>query len=252
MDQVTIWFTFRDNFYTFFSDLQTKSETDIYNQLEVFGPKKSCKFEIKENMNELVRRDFYTEMLAWSVPSQNIVVALSSYLHGKTVMSIGCGRGLWEFLLMRQRIHVIPIDIEMPRPLRFLPELNPIYCEFVQMSHTEAIQRYNVDDVLFLNWSPYLSPMAFESLKSKNWLCVIYIGEDKGGCTADDNFHDYLEERYDLVSDSKIPELPHWWSIHDFISVYELKTKFMISDDVDEFIKQYVERFMRNFRFYKN
>lgn len=49
---------------------------------------------------------------------------------------------------------------------------------------------------------------------------VAYVGEGDGGCTADDAFHEILDQLWEEIEDHEIPQ---WWGIHDRLRIYKRK-----------------------------
>jgi hypothetical protein len=68
-----------------------------------------------------------------------------------------------------------------------------------------------------LCWPPYADGMAQQALARYGGARVIYIGEDEGGCTGDDDFHAALAEQWKLTASYEIPQ---WDGLHDDVRVY--------------------------------
>lgn len=49
---------------------------------------------------------------------------------------------------------------------------------------------------------------------------LIYVGEGAGGCTADNEFHEIVEQKFDEILDVEIPQ---WSGIHDRLMIYRKK-----------------------------
>ena len=59
--------------------------------------------------------------------------------------------------------------------------------------------------------------MAADCLKYYQGDTVLYVGEGCGGCTGDDNFHERLEDEFELIEEMEIPQ---WNGIHDWLYHY--------------------------------
>jgi hypothetical protein len=59
--------------------------------------------------------------------------------------------------------------------------------------------------------------MGANCLKNYRGNTVIYIGEDAGGCTGNDEFHGILDREFKLINTQEIPQ---WYGIHDVMFVY--------------------------------
>ena len=67
------------------------------------------------------------------------------------------------------------------------------------MDAIDAIKKFGKEvEFIIMSWPPYNEPIAYEVLKTMREvnpnLKLIFIGEDYGGCTADDNFFDNVKE----------------------------------------------------------
>lgn len=94
------------------------------------------------------------------------------------------------------------------------------WCCVEKFDCISAIQRYGVDvDIIICSW-PYINDIAYQSLlkmRSINPDCVmIYIGEDKGGCTASEEFFKAVEIVKDPEFKRAITEFKHWYNISDY------------------------------------
>lgn len=79
-------------------------------------------------------------------------------------------------------------------------------------------------EIVLLSWPPYLEEFAFEVAKKMALgTILIYNGEGWGGCTGDDLFHEYLEDRFTVMEDiTDQLDLHHarFSGIHDRWTVY--------------------------------
>jgi hypothetical protein len=67
-----------------------------------------------------------------------------------------------------------------------------------------------------------MSDMAYKALKAYTGNKLVYIGENGGGCTADDAFFALLEEKWEEIDEHQPVQ---WSGIHDWITVYERRQK---------------------------
>ena len=59
-------------------------------------------------------------------------------------------------------------------------------------------KKFPEKEVLISIWPLYLDPMLTDAIKIFTGDKLIYIGEEKGGCTADDEFFEILENNWTL------------------------------------------------------
>lgn len=76
-------------------------------------------------------------------------------------------------------------------------------------------------EAMLLCWPPYDSPMAFDALSAFRGQYLFYIGEGAGGCTADDDFFDLLDEKWELVTICE--DFYSWAGIRDNLHLYKRK-----------------------------
>lgn len=76
------------------------------------------------------------------------------------------------------------------------------------------------DRALGLVWPPYGDKMAAEALIHYEGDIVIYVGEGRGGCTADDTFLELLDENFEMVRRVRIPR---WSDIFDDLTIWKRK-----------------------------
>ena len=144
---------------------------------------------------ELGRRYELAAKYAWAIPSTKAIELIRKYL---PITEIGAGSGYWA--------HLIGGDIT---------------CHDIMKSHFTFTEKYHpiiydgepdLSKTLFFCWPPYEDPMAYNYLKKHTGEYVIYIGEGRGGCTADHDFHDYLDSHYTRVECLDIPQ----WCIRPY------------------------------------
>ena len=63
--------------------------------------------------------------------------------------------------------------------------------------------------------------MAANILKQFNGDRFVYIGESRGGCTADNTFFEILNSNWTFVESVDIPQ---WDGIHDEMNMWKRKT----------------------------
>lgn len=153
-------------------------------------------------------RDILAQAYAWAVPSTEAIDAIAAL--GPQVVEIGAGTGYWASLLARRGVMVHAYDIR-PRPLSYHP---------VQFG-TYTAARQHPDATLLLCWPPMGEPMAYCALREFQGQHVAYVGEGGGGCTGDDEFHDWLDRHWTL---STVVGIPQWNGIHDRLFLYRRAT----------------------------
>jgi hypothetical protein len=174
------------------------------------------------NLLELPK-DFYTEVpkfrnflelwklreaficdYSFALPCQEALQIIKKY---SPIVEIGAGSGFWAYLLSKAGCDIIATD-------KNLDKIHNVH----QIEASEAINKYPTKNI-FCCWPDYNDEWSSNFLNLVKNQIVIYIGEFRG-CTANDKFHDLLDEAFELVEEFPIPQ---WYGIHDRLFVYKRK-----------------------------
>jgi len=159
-------------------------------------------------------RESRVHRYAWAVPDD---AALRIMAKHAPIVEIGAGTGYWAALLRARGVDIVAYDKDPPDG----GEGHPFHAARrawtdVAVGGPEKAAEHP-DRTLFLCWPPYDDPMAADCLREYRGDVVIYVGEGKHGCTADDTFHDMLAADWHLVRAHSIPQ---WAGVHDRLFVY--------------------------------
>lgn len=164
----------------------------------------------------------YNRKYCFPLMTQEVVADMAKYLHGHKILDVCCGSGYIGKCLVDadDTIQVISTDnLEWERREDF-KNWREHFVEVEDLDAVEAIEKY-ADQVSFvlLSWPPYGEPIGAQILKKciEKKLPMIYIGEQWGGCTADDEFFDLISDQceMELITEEYIP----YEGIHDDIYV---------------------------------
>lgn len=148
---------------------------------------------------------------AWAIPDDEVINTIVKY---SPIIEVGAGTGYWASLIAEQGGDILAFDIS---PYTNCQANNQHY--LVQQAEESIVKNYS-NRSLFLCWPPYKEPMAHDCLKNYKGDTLIYIGEFRGGCTADNKFFDLLEKEWELIEEQNIPQ---WETMHDYLSIYKRK-----------------------------
>ncbi len=189
-----------------------------WKQIESEGP------SVRDSYSKYDRRRKFTSDYAWAVPSPAAIDAIAGFAHGRPVLEVGAGRGLWAALLKEQGAEVIATDGYCSHGMEtILPHQRSLetYMDVEALSHVEAVARYgDRDTVLMTVWPPLEDPMAagaLEAFERKGGERLVVVGEGRGGCTGDDAFWGRLEKGWDEVD---YVDIPKWFGIYDGLTLY--------------------------------
>lgn len=144
-----------------------------------------------------------------------------------TVLELCCGSGYLGSLLKENGLNVICTDNNAWKNGRGEFFQKP-YTDIEEIDALEAIEKYkDIIDVILLSWPEYESELAARVLEKclQYNISMIYIGENWGGCTADDEFFDIIADKcnINIISRSYIP----FSGIHDDIYLITNKLHVM-------------------------
>ena len=136
-------------------------------------------------------RQELVEEYGWAVPNEEVLEYITSAF--SRITEIGAGEGYWAKLLSERGTRVEAFD----------PESEQTWYD-VTPERLERVESYVADNPVLLVWPPAGNSMARDVLD-----CgpshVLYVGEQRGGCTADESFFDVLTDRYAPVEKIDIP-----------------------------------------------
>lgn len=157
---------------------------------------------------------------AYAIPSPETIDWISRFCDGRTLVEVGAGRGYWAQQLSRAGLAVEAYELEPPDKLENVsfPRAEgqstvwfPV-CTVDDLSFDERSEH-----VLFLCWPPgwgdKMSSDVLVRFEQAGGHRLIYIGEQQGGRTGNDEFFDALSAGWKLEDiDSRFVS---WWNLED-------------------------------------
>lgn len=145
---------------------------------------------------------------SWAIPNEEAIKLLAQ----QPLVEIGAGNGYWAACIDKAGGDILCFDQEPWKHLHY-----PVAPGDARKAGDHP------DRALFLCWPPYATGMAYQALKAYHEFggsCVFYAGEGAGGCTGDDQFHEFLEANFQEV---QVVRIPQWETIHDNLTAYTRK-----------------------------
>lgn len=184
----------------------------MYQQIESYRPFFKLKYSYGHPLSLMetsvccTQRDEFVRKYSWSIPTHEAVKEVSQFIDDP-VLSVGAGRGLWEYLLSLETSYPIKaIDKKVP---------DKTYYPVEEISIQNFHEKY---PILFTSWAPYCEGMASVAVLRQKPKRIIYIGEEPGGCVAEDHFFVLSEVYYKVTKEIFIP---CWVGIHDRIVIFD-------------------------------
>lgn len=154
-------------------------------------------------------RGYLVKRFSWAIPSWEAIKAIRSF--GKDgVVEVGAGKGYWSYLMNMESRICTPYDKE-PSKKWSVVKIAPNY-----------MLKNNIEKALMLCWPCYAEEWSSNVLKSyleKGGKKLIFVGEERGGCTGTDSLHDLM----DGMKTVEEVYIPQWYGIHDTMRLLEVQ-----------------------------
>lgn len=137
------------------------------------------------------KRKDLVEKYSWAVPSEEAVLYLSEF---GDIVEVGAGSGYWANCVNEEGGNVMPYDINPP---------DDTWTE-VQQADVFDMGEAAFEHPVLLVW-PELDEGVATEVAERGPPHILYVGESRGGCTAEDEFFDELDQRYGLIAKLDIP-----------------------------------------------
>ena len=165
-----------------------------------------------KEMHEYFARRENVKLFGWGFPTGESMEKIKEHLNknfsGEKLLSICSGLGMPESWLVGKGFSVTMTDE------------TPVFEECEKLTAQKACEKYkSTHEVLIVSWPPYGSECAYKCAEKGNFSCIIYIGEGLGGCCANDDFFNFLDEKYDI----ELYPCKRWYGIHDQVFICTLK-----------------------------
>lgn len=146
---------------------------------------------------------------SWAIPSTEAIRAIARL---SPIVELGAGTGYWGWLLRQAGADVVCLDRN--------PEAPPHWTT-VEHGTPESLSTHPelAGRTLLLVWPPLADGpncMALEALRHWQGTHLVYVGEWRGR-TASPEFHDALEQHFELEQESL---LPRWPGFEDSLRIY--------------------------------
>jgi len=159
-------------------------------------------------------RDEGIQNYSFAVPSKEALESIACYA---PIVEMGAGTGYWAYLLQQLHVDIIAYDKQI------VVEGNDNQFKFRKSwtnIHRGSPSNLTVhpDRTLLLCWPDYASPFAEQCLRAYPGDTLIFIGENWGGCTADDGFFELLSKQWTSI---KTLDIPQWDGIYDYLTIFQ-------------------------------
>lgn len=170
-----------------------------------------------QDLKYLPSRENAIRKFSFAIPSEE---ALTALIGMGPILEVGAGLGYWAYELRRRGGDVVAIDPKAYSDTTFKGDVLTPWTEILCMDANRAIMEFGADRSMFFCWPSYTDEWTGHALKQFAGKKVAYIGEGRGGCTANDEFHEELENNFEQTAFIKIPK---WSGINDVLTIHERK-----------------------------
>ena len=176
-----------------------------------------------DSLSNLEFRDKFISKLGFAAINKKFIEVLNDeVIKNKKCLEIMAGTGALSKALYDLGIDVISTDNLSWDDLESYQSWKSRSFNVEKLDCVKAIEKYGKDvDFIICSWPPYDEPQATQAIikmREVNPNCkMIYIGEDQGGCTADDDFFNNWKDVYEPEETNGCFE--RFYGLHDRIYV---------------------------------
>lgn len=157
------------------------------------------------------------EQYAFAIPNQE---ALDTIARFSPIVELGAGTGYWCYLLRQMGVQVVAMDAApVGGPIENTYEFKKAWVDVAQGGPADLVDY--ASHALMLCWPNYNTSFASDALRAYAGETLIYVGEGRGGCTGDAEFHEMIDASWTKIATVYIPQ---WDGIHDELHVYKRGT----------------------------
>jgi len=171
---------------------------------------------IEDTLLALKTRDRAISLGMYAMVTWQWINPLAKWIGTRKCLEVMSGRG-WLSLALRHK----GVTIHATDNFSWFEKRdwrNPVLPDIEHLDAVASIKKYGSGiDILIMSWPPYAKNDAYQAIKTLHEVnpsaVVVFIGEDFGGCTADDEFFEHFAE----ISDPSFERIPFqaWYCVHD-------------------------------------
>ena len=142
-------------------------------------------------------RDTHVKIKSWPILTSGVATVLASFIGKRRTLDAGAGTGFISHHLQNLGAKNI-IASDVGGDVFHSYGMSTVYKRDHVGNSLDLLP--GKFEIVLLSWPPYEDEFAFEVVKKMALgTILIYNGEGWGGCTGDDLFHEYLEDRFTVM-----------------------------------------------------
>jgi hypothetical protein len=175
---------------------------------------------ITDYINSYVWRTWYIKNVGYSLISLSWIEPLSKWIGNRKVLELMSGSGALSYALSQNNVNVIATDHHKWKDHNDEQYWeNKYWTDIENLDALEALEIYGKDvDLILLSWAPINETAKNIIVKMREVnpnLQMIFIGEGKDGCTADDDFFSIISDIDDESFYSSVKDYQSFFGIYD-------------------------------------
>jgi len=165
-------------------------------------------------------RGSFINLMGFVLLSKDWIKDLSQWVGNRRCLEVMAGLGALSYGLRKQGVEIIATDDYSWKKENEALSHNRMWIHIEALDAVESIEKYGrTIEIIIMSWPPYNDEIAIKVLRKMrevNPSCImIYIGEEEGGCTANDEFFRNIEIIEDKFFNAANQNFISWSLIND-------------------------------------
>lgn len=167
-------------------------------------------------------RDIVIDHMGYALIANDWIVPLSKWIDGRSCLEVMSGSGALAYALREQNVKIIATDSFSADDnfSYYWKDDGMMWAEVENIDALGAVKKYGKrTDLIIISW-PFMDNTAtevLEEMRSTNPDCMmIYIGEEKGGCTANSRFFNLTNPVENEEFANAVSKYKRWNGLNDF------------------------------------
>jgi hypothetical protein len=171
------------------------------------------RLEVSAYAEQFYLREKMLKGFCFAVLTEEMIDKIKPY---GPILEVGAGTGYWAREFKKRGIDYLATDAYALPNNKYFPD-SKAWEHVYTYTAVDAVKRFP-DKTLLMCWPEYTKSWAVEALKEYKGDIFIYIGEEEGGCCADDDFFEHLHSHWDEREEL---DMPQFFGLHDVAIIYE-------------------------------
>lgn len=199
----------------------------LFDLVKAYGPDAQTSRRV---MTRNQRRQFFTQELSWSIPSQTAIHQIVSFTQSQTILEVGAGKGLWAALIQKSGGDVVPTTpwyrarTQTDGRRSYRSQSRTAFTQVERLEAIKAVHAHPECTTLMMCWPSMDTPPPQQVLHAFRGDKFIFIGEkhlDTEPIGNELTFRQQLAQDWTLTKTCRIP---NWPGVYDAVYCYTRKS----------------------------